>query len=49
MTAPRPVVEKLAARLVEINSERLEAVVRARLLREPMVPGQGATRTPPTS
>jgi hypothetical protein len=35
MTAPRPPLEELAARLVDFDVERLEYVVRARLLREP--------------
>jgi hypothetical protein len=32
MTAPRPALEELASRLGELNSERLERIVRARLL-----------------
>jgi hypothetical protein len=36
MTAPRPTFEELASRLGELNIERLEGIVRARLLREPV-------------
>lgn len=36
MTAPRPSLEELASRLVELDMDRLESIVRARLLREPV-------------
>lgn len=36
MTAPRPSLEELASRLYELGVERLEDVVRARLLRDPV-------------